>query len=83
MMENSVLNYFYTGRIYQFYLDNKDFLAKGQTRELGFLVPKKEGIEIAKIKKMVNSLIKNDGIVIKSSALPKRGGWRISFGIVS
>lgn len=82
-MENNFINYFYTGRIYQYYLDNKEILVEGKIKNLGFLIPKKDGIEISKVKKMVKVLIEEDGIIIKCTTLPKRYGWRFSFGVVS
>ena len=65
------INYFYAGRIYQYFLDNQDSL-----QELGFLVPKKEGIDIAKIKALVKSLLNTKPVLVKCNVLPKRNGWR-------
>lgn len=78
-MDNYFLNYFYVGRVYQFYLDNIKEFPKEVVEELGFLIPKKDGIEIIKIKKLLNKLIEKENIIIKHSALPKRNGWRIKF----
>lgn len=83
IMEINFTNHFYAGRIYQYYLDNKETLSKGLIKELGFLVPKKEGIEIAKLKSMIKVLVEKDGVIVKCSTLPKKNGWRFSFNIVS
>lgn len=70
------VNYFYAGRIYQFYLDNKN----EETIDcIGFLIPKLDGIKISELKKMVQNLIVKDGFVLKSRILPKRNGWRFFF----
>lgn len=65
------INYFYAGRIYQYFLDNQDSL-----QELGFLVPKKEGIDITKIKSLVKGLLNTKQVLVKCNILPKRNGWR-------
>ena len=82
-MESNVLNYFYAGRIYQFYLDNKEILIEGRNRDFGFLVPKKEGIEIAKLKRVVKGLVEKDGVTVKCSTLLKRRGWKFEFLVES
>lgn len=68
--------YFCVGRLYQFYLDNKDL---DLIESIGFLVPKLDGIKISELKKMVQNLIAEDGFVLKSRTLPKRYGWRLFF----
>lgn len=73
------INHYYTGRIYQYYLDNEENLIKGLINELNFLVPKFEGIEISKLKKLVNKLVEEDGVIIKCCSLPKRSGWKFNF----
>ena len=70
------VNYFYAGRIYQFYLDNK---IEGTIDCIGFLVPKIEGIKIGELNKLVQKLIAKDGFALKSHILPKRNGWRFFF----
>ena len=83
VVENSFINHFYVGRIYQYYLDNeKDLVSKGIS-DLGFLIPKKDGIEITKIKNLVKGLLQKEGIVVKCYALPKGNGWRFSFSLAS
>ena len=71
MMNIEFINYFYAGRIYQYFLDNQDSL-----QELGFVVPKKEGIDIVKIKTLVKGLLNTKQVSVKCNALPKRNGWR-------
>ena len=82
-MEIEFVTYFYAGRIYQYYLDNEKDLVSGKIKDFGFLVPKKEGIEITKLKKLVKVFIEKDGIVVKCSSLPKRNGWRFGFSMSS
>ena len=81
-MDIEFINSFYAGRVYQFYLDNEEELLKGYITELNFLVPKIEGIEISKLKKILKNLI-GDNTLIKCSATPKRNGWRFNFKIIS
>ena len=45
-LENNFGSYFYAGRVYQYYIDNAEDLSKGRIFELGFIVPKTEGIDI-------------------------------------
>lgn len=71
MMNIEFINYFYAGRIYQYFLDNQDNL-----QELGFLVPKKEGIDISKLKTLVKGLLNTKQVSVECNALPKRNGWR-------
>lgn len=75
-IDSKFVNYFYTGRVYQFYLDNKDL---DLIESVGFLVPKLDGIKILELKKMVQNLIAKDGLVLKNRILPKRNGWRLFF----
>ena len=56
MTDNKFVNYFYAGRIYQFYLDNKDL---DLIESVGFLVPKLESIKISELKKIVQNLNKH------------------------
>lgn len=83
IMEINFVNYFYAGRIYQYYLDNEENLVNGLIKELGFLVPKQEGIEISKLKKSIKGLVEKNGIIVKCSSLPKRNGWRFCFSVSS
>ena len=76
MTDNKFVIYFYVGRVYQFYLDNKDL---DLIESVGFLVPKLDGIKISELKKMVPNLIVKDGFVLKSRIFPKRNGWRLFF----
>ena len=76
MADNKFVNSFYAGRVYQFYLDNKDL---DLIESFGFLVPKLDSIKISEVKKMVQNLIEKDGFVLKSRILPKRNGWRLFF----
>ena len=82
-MESKFIDYFFAGRVYQYYLDNEEDLVSGKIKELGFLVAKKEGLNIANLKKLVKALVEKDGIIIKCSALPKKNGWRFRFTAVS
>lgn len=82
-MQNNC-NYFYAGRIYQFYLDNKDLLFNGITTDLGFLIPKgNEEVDISTIKKLVIGLIKDEKVSLKCRVLCKKNGWRLSFKLIS
>ena len=76
MTDSKFVNYFYAGRVYQFYLDNKDL---DLIESVGFLIPKLDGIKISELKKIVQNLIAKDGFVLKSRILPKRNGWRLFF----
>ena len=76
MIDSKFVNYFYAGRVCQFYLDNKDL---DLIESVGFLIPKLDGIKISELKKIVQNLIAKDGFVLKSRILPKRNGWRLFF----
>lgn len=76
MTDSKFVIYFYAGRLYQFYLDNKDL---DLIESVGFLVPKLDNIKISELKKMVQNLIGKDDFVLKSRILPKRNGWRLFF----
>ena len=76
MTDSKFVNYFYAGRVYQFYLDNKD---SELIESVGFLVPKLDSIKISDLKKIVQNLIAKDDFVLKSRILLKRNGWRLSF----
>lgn len=78
-MANEFINHYYAGRIYQYYLDNEENLVTGLIKELNFLVPKVEGVEINKLKKLVNKLVREEDIIIKCCSLPKRNGWKFNF----
>lgn len=79
MADSKFVNYFYAGRVYQFYqfyLDNKDL---DLIESVGFLVPKLDSIKISELKKIVQNLIAKDGFVLKSRILPRQNGWRLFF----
>ena len=75
-LENNFGSYFYAGRVYQYYIDNAEDLSKGRIFELGFIVPKTEGIDIKTVVKVVRSVLGNE-VTIQCKSLPRRSGWRL------